>query len=916
MLNFIIIKKLENSIIIIPLNAHSNEINMYISQKNKTFIFMKNNMLFWFMVFIFSLTGIVNVFSQTNWTSFYAYHARNINDVFVNDYNHICLVGGNKRNDSIQSIFTSSDAGSTWNSVSDNMGSWLKSVYFTTSLQGFAVGDYGKILKTTDGGNTWTKITLTGNLNQRNFCSVFFTDTQNGYIVGGNENTGMQTILKTTDGGITWNIIKDISGEFLNAVYFPSLNIGFSVGNHGTFYKTTDAGNTWIAITIPGNVGTRNYKSTYFISNTLGFIVGGNLTNDSIQTILKTTDGGNNWTAVSDILAPMLNDVYFVNQNNGYTVGNNGVVLYTSNTGNTWQTVNLPNNNNYTFNAVYFYNSDYGYIVGNQGIVYRYYNPLGQSPNAQTMTAKDLNADTITLHAIVNPNGYDTHITFEYGVTGNYGNTLDPNPNSIQGNNNIDISTKLYPLSANTLYHYRIKAWNSMGTAYGDDKQFYTGTPIPNFSFENWDTLSYNFPTFYDYISSTATRTNDAYHGVYAIQLKNDSVHSEPGVILMGKSKDGMIFTGGVPFSARPDSLKLFAKYSIHANDSATILLLFKHTGTVISKNIYKITGNSNNQFQEITFPVEYFSPEVPDSLIFCVLSANIDNIPNLYFDNSIVIDNIQFAGTLDSLPNFDFEFWNNIQYPVLQSWNYHDKDLHELSGNFAQTATVLPSQIYHHGNRSVLLKNILLSDDSFTARITTNKFPIYYKPVSLTGYYFYNNDYQVDTFNVSINLYRNDTIIANGIFKTTTKTSSFEPFEIPLFYLYNEFPDSAEIVASTFINVPQSESVVLLDDLNFDSFLIHVSENNQNTINKLLINVSPNPVNSLLSLDIKSPQETKACIYLIDNQGKILVMNTEMSLLKGENKFIYNVSAFSKGLYNFVVITSNSFCTQKVIVY
>ena len=621
-------------------------------------------------------------------------------------------------------------------------------------------------------------------------------------------------------------------------------------------------------------------------------------------------NGGQTWTVIKDELSPMLNDVYFISQNYAYAVGNNSTVLKTIDGGENWESVNIPDNNmNYSFNAVHFFNIDYGYIVGKNGIVYKYYNPMGQMPIAKTLTANELNADTITLNAMVNPSGYATTVLFEYGLDQNYGNILNPYPSVLNGSSDISVKTRLYPLQPNTIYHYRIKATNSMGSSYGDDKQFYSGTPIPNFSFENWDTLSYNFPTFYNYITSTVTRTNDAYHGQYAIQLKNDSIHGEPGVILMGKSKDGITFTGGVPFSARPDSIKLFAKYSIHANDSATILLLFKHTGTVISKNKYKITGSSNNLYQQLTFPMEYLNSIVPDSLIFCVLSANIDNIPNLYFDNSIVIDNIQFSGSFDSIPNFDFEYWNTMQYSVLQSWNYHEKDFHELSSNFAQTATVLPSQIYHHGKRSVLLKNILLPNDTVTARITTNKFPLYYKPLSLTGYYFYDNEYQVDTFFVAINLYRNDTIVANGIFKTTEKTNTFEPFEIPLSYFYNVSPDSAEIIASTFINVPQSESVVLLDDLNFDSFLIHVEPIEKS--NRLVL--YPNPTNGELNIAISDEDSFINYIKIFDIHGKLLMEKQSLNL-QMNNKL--DVSAFERGLYFIQVFTNQQVICSKFIVY
>jgi len=72
-------------------------------------------------------------------------------------------------------------------------GNPLNSVYFINANLGFSVGDVGTILKTDNGGMSWTpQISKTTN----SVMSVFFTDANTGYAVGGNG-----TILKTINGG-------------------------------------------------------------------------------------------------------------------------------------------------------------------------------------------------------------------------------------------------------------------------------------------------------------------------------------------------------------------------------------------------------------------------------------------------------------------------------------------------------------------------------------------------------------------------------------------------------------------------------------------------------------------------------------------------------------------------------------------
>src|SRR5215470_11506826 len=59
-----------------------------------------------------------------------------------------------------------------------------------------AVGDSGSILRTTDGGETWT---FQPSGTDRNLVGVSFVDQDTGFAVG---TAG--TVLRTTDGGITW----------------------------------------------------------------------------------------------------------------------------------------------------------------------------------------------------------------------------------------------------------------------------------------------------------------------------------------------------------------------------------------------------------------------------------------------------------------------------------------------------------------------------------------------------------------------------------------------------------------------------------------------------------------------------------------------------------------------------------------
>lgn len=101
-------------------------------------------------------------------------------------------------------------------------GNTLNSVKFTSSTAGWAVGAYGTILYTTNGGTTWTSQSSGTTSDLMDVC---FIDANNGWAVGWEG-----TILKTTDAGTTWNSQTSGISTYLQSVAFTGLNNGTAVG--------------------------------------------------------------------------------------------------------------------------------------------------------------------------------------------------------------------------------------------------------------------------------------------------------------------------------------------------------------------------------------------------------------------------------------------------------------------------------------------------------------------------------------------------------------------------------------------------------------------------------------------------------------------------------------------------------------
>jgi uncharacterized protein (TIGR02145 family) len=99
---------------------------------------------------------------------------------------------------------------------------------------------------------------------------------------------------------------------------------------------------------------------------------------------------------------------------------------------------------------------------------------LGQAPVATTQPATNVNTSSATLNGSVNANHLSSVVTFEYGITTNYGSTLTSTQSPVTGNATTSVSVPLSALAPNTTYHFRVKSVNSLGTNYGNDLSFTT----------------------------------------------------------------------------------------------------------------------------------------------------------------------------------------------------------------------------------------------------------------------------------------------------------------------------------------------------------------------------------------------------------------------------------------------------------
>ncbi|OBX20944.1 hypothetical protein A9996_18745 [Gelidibacter algens] len=171
---------------------------------------------------------------------------------------------------------------------------------FVDELTGYAVSRIGKIVKTIDGGTTWTVLNSAANFPLK---KIQFIDQYNGYIIGG-DDTGSY-ILKTINAGNTWSIINlnTVENGSPNGMYFKNKDVGFITGNR-FFKKTADGGQTWTNV-LPNSI--EDYQRVNFnINKTLGYVT------FNSSNYLKTNDGGSTWQLVEERADYRFSEIYFV----------------------------------------------------------------------------------------------------------------------------------------------------------------------------------------------------------------------------------------------------------------------------------------------------------------------------------------------------------------------------------------------------------------------------------------------------------------------------------------------------------------------------------------------------------------------------------------------------------------------------
>ena len=229
----------------------------------------------------------------------------------------------------------------------------------TGSLLGFAVGSANTILKTSDGGTTWRRVT-TRDTKGPDFDQIVFTGISNGWA------SSTTVLLHTTDAGEHWSPAARLPGNF----YYYGGGAGTATAYHQTqpatygnrIYQTRDGGSHWQ--TLPAPVPRNDYGAMFFLDDLHGWMAGPR------GSIARTIDGGATWQKADIPEGGDLAQIQFVSPSHGWVRSERnhlGGVWQTLDGGLTWKCAHAAVQPLWIVQDMQFLDDHTGYLLVNRG---------------------------------------------------------------------------------------------------------------------------------------------------------------------------------------------------------------------------------------------------------------------------------------------------------------------------------------------------------------------------------------------------------------------------------------------------------------------------------------------------------------------------------------------------------------------
>ncbi|MBX7242489.1 MAG: T9SS type A sorting domain-containing protein [Bacteroidia bacterium] len=822
-------------------------------------------------------------------------------------------------------LHRSTDVGETWeliDSFSYNMGFFTKisrdSIYISTSNQSGQFVSYVSY----DRGQTWSQMSAPFNcyildpidvnggiigmisswgyfgiskivpsLNLSYYSNSGIKAESCGFVREHNNvlySEGRRRALRSTDGGNTWNTIQDILLLNSNVYdYYAKGDSLFCLAG-GSMYRSFDNGVSWDGFPIGISIGYDILGITH-VGNKL--YVG--TPNDSI---FESSDWGLTWTTLSSPKGFVLgyqDSTLFVVTNSGdihkYDYSSNSWIgpLFSGNT-----TGAYCGNRLFNLNGVLVYSGSQGRfnISVDGGVTWTTPQKIGIPANLSPRFLSVFNG--LWIGSVP---GYGFYASSDNG------DNWQPLQTGILPFNNYDFAIMNGIIYSGTSFN---GVWRSQGTAstitgnvYYDENN--NGIKDGNeLNIPNKMIVSYpaGYCSVSDYAGSYAM-VNPTIGDTVKPVLSNYATHSNPpGVATTGQpfSQDFGVF---IPPNISDLSIDMTSSANFQPGFDRYITLFYKNEGTLSQSFTVKFLPDSNTSLVSATTP---YTTMNGDTIIWNIASLAV-------FQNSSIHVVVNISNTVTIGDSLHFNAWivpqnpdidtsdNYAEFipPIVGSYDPNDKSCSagiKISTEQIADSTEIEYLIRFQNTGNFPTSFVYIEDtinnhlDVSTFRVISFSHPMTYE-ITGTGYVKFTFD-PLELPPVSTNEPESHGFVKYGIYpkKETQEGSGITNTA----YIYFDFnPPIVTNTTSTWVVLPEEMT------LNIPVQNIYSSE-----VNWVLY---PNPVESVLNIDLIHYKTFKGEILIMDYTGKLM----ESHSISKANSYI-NLDKFNNGIYFFLLKAEN----------
>lgn len=252
----------------------------------------------------------------------------------------------------------------------------VASICFLSEADWVIMDSNRQIWKASNSGMTWKIVygtdEATTETSQSNFACLRFIDARIGYaLVNG-------ILLKSNDGGETWKVVRKIDfveNGLIKSIFFVDEKKGWACGfsydsndpllYRGEIWKSVDGGLTWYKSS--NNFSNKNwafekwsFNDIFFVNADIGWAVGEG-------GVFLTRDGGINWRQINNVKGDQYKHVKFISEDLGWiTVDNKDVLTLLSDSGTKMKRIER-----FGIDDVLFINESNGFIFDNRGFIFQ-----------------------------------------------------------------------------------------------------------------------------------------------------------------------------------------------------------------------------------------------------------------------------------------------------------------------------------------------------------------------------------------------------------------------------------------------------------------------------------------------------------------------------------------------------------------